>query len=107
MSQGLTNSKKRDASSKIIFEDPVLCAQFLRGYMDIPLLKDVQPEDIEDVTSRYVHMFVEERDSDVAKRVHIKSNGIPFIWFLLLNINPHFRRLCSGLPMCFDAGKKI
>ena len=72
---GKTNSKYRDSSSKIIFEDPVLCAQFLRGYINIPLLKDVQPEDIEDVTSRYVHLFTEERNSDVVKRVHITGQG--------------------------------
>jgi len=46
MTQGLTNSKWKDSSSKIIFEDPILCAQFLRGYVDVPILKDVQPEDI-------------------------------------------------------------
>lgn len=32
-------------------------------------------EDIEDVTSRYVHFFTEERNSDVVKRVHIKAQG--------------------------------
>ena len=69
--QSQSNSKYRDSSNKIIFEDPTLCAQFLRGYLNIPLLKDVQPEDIEDVTSRYVHLFTEERNSDVVKRVHI------------------------------------
>ena len=47
----------------------------MRGYLNIPLLKDVQPEDIEDVTSRYVHLFSEERNSDVVKRVHINSQG--------------------------------
>ena len=71
----MSNSKHRDSSSKIIFEDPTLCAQFLKGYLDIPLLKDVQPEDIEDVTNRYVHLFTEERNSDVVKRVHIKAKG--------------------------------
>lgn len=70
-----TNTKYRDSSSKIIFEDPTLCAQFLRGYLNIPLLKDVQPEDIEDVTSRYVHLFTEERNSDVVKKVQIKGQG--------------------------------
>ena len=73
--QSQSNSKYRDSSSKIIFEDPTLCAQFLRGYLNIPLLKDVQPEDIEDVTSRYVHLFSEERNSDVVKRVHITPQG--------------------------------
>ena len=67
------NSKPQDSSAKIIFEDPILCAQFLSGYLDNPLLKNVQPEDIEDVTNRYVHLFTEERNSDVVKKVHIKS----------------------------------
>ena len=52
-----------------------MCAQFLKGYLNIPLLQDVQPEDIEDVTGRYVHLFAEERNSDVVKRVHIKVIG--------------------------------
>ena len=42
----LTNTKLRDSSAKIIFKDPILCAQFLRDYVDIPILKDVEPEDI-------------------------------------------------------------
>ena len=69
----MSNSKPEDSSGKIIFEDPILCSQFLRGYTQIPLLQDVQPEDIEDVTERYVHMFTEERNSDVVKKVKIKK----------------------------------
>lgn len=64
----ISNSKVRDSSGKIIFGDPILCAQFLRGYVNIPLIRDVQPEDIEDVSERYVHMFAEERNSDVVKK---------------------------------------
>ncbi len=82
--KGLHNSKTRDSSGKLIFEDPILCAQFLRGYVDIPLLKDVQPEDIEDVTERYVHMFVEERNSDVVKKVHRKGEDTPFYLISLI-----------------------
>lgn len=69
------NSKPRDSSSKIIFEDPVLCAQFLKGYIDIPILKNVQPEDIEDVSERYVHMFMEERNSDVVKKIYVTTEN--------------------------------
>ena len=72
------NSKVKDSSSKLIFSNPILCAQFLRGYVDIPILKDVQPEDIEDVTSRYLHMFTEERNSDSVNRVRTKMNETPF-----------------------------
>lgn len=67
------NTKVKDSSAKIIFKDAALCAQFLRGYVDVPLLRDVQPEDIEDVTERYIHMFTEERDSDIVKRVYLKE----------------------------------
>ena len=74
MKQMIPNSQIRDSSSKIIFGDPHLCSQFLRGYVNIPLLKDVQPEDIEDVSERYVHMFIEERNSDVVKKVHLKGS---------------------------------
>ena len=84
MTQGLTNSKWKDSSGKIIFEDPILCAQFLRGYVDVPILKDVQPEDIEDVTNRYVHMFTEERNSDVVKKVHIGTEETPFYLISLI-----------------------
>ena len=76
MKEKISNSQMKDTSSKLIFSDPILCAQFLRGYVDIPLLKDVQPEDIEDVTGRYLHMFTEERNSDSVSRVRI--NETPF-----------------------------
>lgn len=84
MEKSSRNSKTKDSSSKLIFENPVLCAQFLRGYLDIPVLKEVQPEDIEDVSERYVHMFSEERNSDVVKKVHIKNDGTPFFLVSLI-----------------------
>lgn len=74
----LTNDKLKDSSAKLIFGDRILCAQFLRDYVGIPILKNVEPEDIEDVTTRYIHMFTNERDSDVVKKVHIKNNETPF-----------------------------
>lgn len=64
----IPNSQIRDSSSKIIFGDAHLCSQFLHGYVNIPILKDVKPEDIEDVSRQYVHMFTEERNSDVVKK---------------------------------------
>lgn len=72
------NSQVRDSSSKIIFDDPTLYSQFLRDYVDLPYLKDVRPEDIEDVSERYVPLFAEERESDRVKRVHISGGRPPF-----------------------------
>ncbi|MCM1154974.1 MAG: Rpn family recombination-promoting nuclease/putative transposase, partial [Roseburia sp.] len=88
----LVNTKPKDSSAKLIFKDPILCAQFLRDYVDIPLLKTVQPEDIEDITTRYIHMFTEERDSDIVKRVHIKNdqnNETPFYLISLIEHKSH------------------
>lgn len=78
MAKHVTNTRVKDNASKLIFTDAALCAQFLRGYVDIPLLREVQAEDIEDVTNRYVHMFTEERNSDNVKRVKLKINETPF-----------------------------
>lgn len=83
-SNDLNNTQMKDSSSKLIFGDPILCAQFLRGYLDIPMLKEVQPEDIEDVTERFVHMFTEERNSDVIKKVHLKKGDMPFCFISLI-----------------------
>lgn len=83
-------TKLRGSSAKLIFDAPILCVQFLRGYVNIPLLQNAQPEDIEDETERFVHMFTEEHDSDVVKKIHIISRKKKhrFISFPLLNINP-------------------
>lgn len=80
-----SNTKVKDSSAKLIFEDSVLCAQFLRDYIDIPMLKNVQPEDIKDETERFVHIFAEERNSDVVKRIKIQQNDeIPFYFISLI-----------------------
>ncbi len=86
MAEKIHNSKVKDSSSKIIFEDPVLCAQFLRAYIDIPLLRDVQPEDIEDVTERFIPMFTEERNADTVKKIHVGNDDLPFF---LISIIEH------------------
>ena len=73
MKTGRNNTKIHDNGAKLIFDDPILCAQFLRGYTNIELLKDVQPEDIEDISERFLPMWQEGRDSDSVKRVRLKD----------------------------------
>ena len=79
----IANSKPHDSSSKIIFGNAELCSQFLRNYMDMPILKDVKAEDIEDVTERYIPMFTEERNSDTVKRVKISEKDTLFFISLI------------------------
>ncbi len=71
--EAVRNRRARDNGAKLIFEDPILCAQFLRGYTDIELLKNVQPEDIEDISERFLPMWQEGRDSDSVKKIRLKE----------------------------------
>ncbi len=58
-----------DVNSKRIFENPILCAQFLRDFSGLPQFQNVQPEDIETVSLRY-HTFDEvELNSDTVVRI--------------------------------------
>ena len=79
----ISNSKLYDSSSKIIFGNAELCSQFLRNYMDMPILKNIRAEDIEDVTERYIPMFTEERNSDTVKRIKISEKNILFFVSLI------------------------
>ena len=71
----ISNSKTEDSGAKLIFSNPTLCAQLLRDYSGIELLKNVQPEDITDVTERFIPMFTDERDADIVKQVRITGYG--------------------------------
>ena len=72
----VTNQHVKDNGAKLIFKDPILCAEFLRGYVDVDILKDVQPEDIEDISERFVSMWQEERDSDSVKKIRVKDTSL-------------------------------
>lgn len=64
----------RDINSKTIFDNAILCAQFLRDNIDVPVLKNVQPDDIEDVSERYRPYLGTEYESDVVKKIRIIDN---------------------------------
>ncbi len=65
--------QEADVSSKSIFGNHTLCAQFLRDYSGLPILANVQPEDIEDVSERY-HLFQEvELLADTVKKVRLRN----------------------------------
>ena len=61
----------RDISSKDVFSNPFLCAQFLRDCIHVPALKNVRPEDIEDISERYHPYLGTEFESDVVKKIRI------------------------------------
>ncbi len=67
----INNPHLRDSGGKLIFGDNILCAQFLRDYADLEILRNVMPEDLEDVSERYVLLYSSQRDSDTVKKVNI------------------------------------
>ena len=75
-SQIVKNRELKDNGAKLIFDDPILCAQFLRGYVNIELLKNVEPEDIEDISERFLPMWQEGRDSDSVKMLGSKGTQL-------------------------------
>ena len=79
----LLNSQVKDSGSKMIFDEPILCAQFIRDYVDLPYMKDVKPEDIEDVSEQFVPLFAEERNADRVKKVTINGE-VPFFLVSLI-----------------------
>ncbi len=79
----LLNSQIKDSGGKLIFDDNALCAQFLRKYVDIPCLAQVEPEDIEDVSEQFVPLFAEERNADRVKRIRLKGEE-PFFLVSLI-----------------------
>ena len=73
----INNPHLHDSGGKLIFGDNILCSQFLRDYADLEILRNIRPEDIEDVSERYVLLYSSQRDSDTVKKVNI-SKYLPF-----------------------------
>lgn len=87
-----------DINSKRIFQNPVLCAQFLRNYSGLPQLQNVQPEDIERVSLRY-HTFDEvELNSDTVIRIrqNPETNELPIYIVPLID---HKSSVDHNVPM--------
>ena len=68
----IVNQHIGDINSKTIFKNNILCAQFIRDNLNIPLLRDVQPEDLEDVTEHFNSYFGIEYEADTVKRIRIR-----------------------------------
>ena len=66
-----------------MFDDSILCAQFLNDYVKGLEHIEIRPEDIEDVSERYVPLVGEERNSDIVKRINIPSKS-PFYFITLI-----------------------
>ena len=68
-----SKAPNNDIKSKTIFANPVLCCQFLRNYVNHPMVKNIKPEDIEDYTDRFIPYFGVEFEADTIKKIHIRD----------------------------------
>ena len=75
-----------DINNRIVFKNHILCAQFLRDYTDIDILKNVRPEDIEDVTEKYQAYLGISFETDTVKRIRVKefNENIPIYLISLI-----------------------
>lgn len=64
-----------DTNSKNIWDNHLLCAQFLRNYSGVSLLEDVQEEDITDETERLRPFMGVEFEGDAVKKVRMHKPG--------------------------------
>ena len=66
--------KAKDNSLKLVLGDPFLFIEFLRDFIHIDILSDVSPEDITDITERFLPLFQDNKDSDTVKRIMLKGD---------------------------------
>jgi len=83
----MKKDQTRDISSKDIFGNHELCAQFLRNYVGeagAPFLKKVQPEDIEDYSVRHHFFNSVELNSDTVKKVRLRDREMQELFVALI-----------------------
>lgn len=74
----------RDGNSRMIFKNSMLCAQFLRDNFDIPVLKDIKPEDISDVTEKYRAYLGIHFEADTVKKIRLPGEETPELFLVSL-----------------------
>ena len=71
--------KVKDNSIRLMLSDHELFSEFLRDFVNIDLLKDVGPEDIKDITENFLTLILDEKESDIIKRVNLKGDKPFFV----------------------------
>jgi hypothetical protein len=73
----------KDNSFKLIFGNHDLFVEFLRDFINIDMLNEVKPSDIEDVSERFLPLFEDNKDSDTVKRIQIREEAPLFVIAIL------------------------
>jgi len=99
-----------DNSFKRIFDDHRLFVEFIRDFIKIDILDNIQPEDIEDISERFLPLFQESRDADTVKRINLKDETPLFVIAILeheskVNYRSSFKML-QYICLVLDAWEK-
>ena len=105
----MTIHNAADNSFKLIFGDHRLFSEFLRDFIDIDILKNIGPEDIEDITERFIPLFQGSRDSDTVKRINLRDTPLFVICILEQQSEINYRssfRMLQYICLVLDAWEK-
>ena len=59
----------KDVNARTVFQDKVMCCQFLRGYSGIEIFKNIKPENIIDETKKYQAYLGITFESDTVNKI--------------------------------------
>lgn len=62
----------RDVNNREVFKNHEFCAEFLRDYTDLALLKNITADDIEDVTEKYHAATVHKQNTGDSRNLTMK-----------------------------------
>jgi len=79
--------KAHDNVYKLVFKEPEIFLDFLKDFIPIDILKSIRPEDITDVTERFLPLFSENKDSDTVKKIRLKGDEPLFVISILEHEN--------------------
>ena len=60
--------KVRDNIYQTIFGESELFIDFLENFVSIDILKDLSPENVENISPRHLPLFTDNKDSDTIKK---------------------------------------
>ena len=71
--------KAKDNSVKMILAEPELFAEFLRNFVKLDILSNIDPTDIEDISERLISLVSEQKDGDTIKRINLNGGKSLFV----------------------------
>ena len=72
----------RDVNNREVFKNHEFCAEFLRDYTDLALLKNITADDIEDVTEKYHAATVHKQNTGDSRNLSFRYPPIlPIVYY--------------------------